>query len=128
MCSMSSLVTLFNTLVTVFDFATLVRLADNPYRCQSTIGEELGNLFVFYTDHQSAIWELVQQQADLTGLDTTEYLGEHILGEGHAQQSLALWAIHQAACELVDPDTVRLIRGAFGGEIPPGIKLVPLAA
>ena len=126
MCT--QIVTLCNTLATVFDFATLVRLADNPYRCQSTIGEELGNLYVFYTDHQSAIWELVQQQADSTGLDPTEYLGEYVPGEGHVQQSLALWAIHQAACELVDPGTVRLIRGAFGGEIPPGIKLVPVAA
>ena len=125
---MSSLVTLFNTLVTVFDFATLVRLADNPYRCQSTIGEELGNLYVFYTDHQSAIWELVRQQTELTGMDPTEYASDHVPGEGHAHQSLVLWAIHQAACELVDPDTVRLVRGAFGGEIPAGIKLVPVAA
>ena len=123
----TQLVTLFDSLITTFDLATLVRLADNPSRCQSTIDEEL-NPYEFYADHEWAIQELAERQAELMGLGLDDFVGHDVPTEGQRQKSLALWAIHQAACELAASEDALGIQEFFQGRVPAGIHLVPISA
>jgi hypothetical protein len=118
---MSHINHLFNALLTTFDLATLQRLARSPHRCQSAL-DELDGLHVFYQDFQLAIWELLEQQA---GLDDGE---ERSLTVGQQQQALALWAIHQAACALLQRDEARATAEMFKGHLPDGVYLTPLPA
>ena len=121
------IVTLFDSLVTMFDLATLVRLADSPSRCQAAIDGEL-NPYEFYADHEWAIQELAERQAGLLGLDLDDFIGNDVPTEGQRQKSLALWAIHQAACELAASDDAVGIQEFFQGRVPAGIHLVPISA
>ncbi len=118
------LVSLFDALLTTFDLVTLLRMAENPLSCQSIIAEEL-NPYEFYADYEPGIRELVERQAGLLGLAPDE-LSTAL--EGHPHKSLALWAIHQAARELIRSEDAAVIEELFQGHIPAGMHLVPIRA
>ena len=118
------LVSLFDALLTTFDFATLLRLAEDPDRCQAIIAEEL-NPYEFFADYEPGIRQLAAQQANRLGLELEELTAAL---DGHPHKSLALWAIHQAAGELTHTEEAVEIQEFFQGRIPAGIHLVPIRA